>query len=207
MKATASPQNTTAQVPTMRDKPRLVERALRDQHQPDAEEQPDRIAPHGDRAAAAERGERQHRDHRPEHQPGDDAAVEGIGAGPRRRLSRGSARQEQRNGDEQRRQQEVQLAHGELQRMPQVVEQPARQHRAVFGIGERQEVVAHQPDEMRRHDHQRDGDRHIGPGRRPGPCARRGRRAGTPASAAPAPGRNTSPTARGRRRCRAAANR
>ncbi len=43
--------------------------------------------------------------------------------------------------------------------MPNVIEQPARGRGAGAGIGEGQEIVAHQPGEMRRHDRERDRER------------------------------------------------
>ena len=63
----------------------------------------------------------------------------------------------------------------ELERMPEVVDQSARRQSAMLGIGERQEIVLHQPDEMRRHRHERDRGRHIRARASPGLCARRGR--------------------------------
>ena len=41
-------------------------------------------------------------------------------------------------------------------------DQPARRQNAVPGIGEGQEIVLHQPDQMRRHCDQRDGQREHG---------------------------------------------
>ena len=50
-------------------------------------------------------------------------------------------------------------------RMPDVIDQAARRQSAMLGIGEGQEIVLHQPDEMRRHRHKRDRGRHIRAGR------------------------------------------
>ena len=91
---------------------------------------------------AADRRHRQYGGDRPEGKPRHDAAVEGIGGHRRRWLMHAFARIEQRQHDQQRRDQEEELADGELQRMPEVVVPAARQHRAVLGIGEGQEVVA-----------------------------------------------------------------
>ncbi len=50
--------------------------------------------------------------------------------------------------------------------MQQVIERPAHRQRPRLGIMERQEIVLHQPDEMRRHhdERQRGGDPGAGPG-------------------------------------------
>ena len=49
------------------------------QHDPQPEEQPERIAPHRDRAAAADQRQRDDGRGRPERQQRDDAAVERVG--------------------------------------------------------------------------------------------------------------------------------
>ena len=57
------------------------------------------------------------------------------------------------------------MADGELGRVPEVVEPAARQHGAVLGITEGDKVVAHQPEEVRRHDNQGDRNGEVGAGR------------------------------------------
>ena len=110
-----------------------------------------------------------------------------------------AARPDERGGDQQRRHEKAQLADGERRRMQDVIDQPARRRGARAGIGEGQEIVAHEPDEMRRHHDERDdAARSMGPAW-PAPCAHRGRTAGTARAAAPARRRNTSPTAPARR--------
>src|SRR5690348_18324212 len=48
--------------------------------------------------------------------------------------------------------------------MQDVIEQPARGRRARARIGKGKKIVAHEPDKMRRHDHERDDERDPGAG-------------------------------------------
>ena len=134
------------------------------EHDPEPEKQPQRVAPHRDHAAPAERPPWQAAvDGRPERQQRDDAAVERIGRDALRPCPRGRG-QNSADGDQQRGQQEAQLTDREGRRMQDVVDQPARRRRAGAGIGEGQEIVLHQPNQMRRHDRQRDDGGNPGPG-------------------------------------------
>ena len=142
---------------------RVIERGLGGEHDPQPEKQPQRVAPHRESAAPADRRKRQHGGGRAERQQGDDPAVEGVG---RHRCRRRRPRPGERRGDQQGRHQEEQLPEREHHRLQDVVEQPARGRGARAGVGERQEIVAHQPDQMRRHHYERDRERDPGAGRR-----------------------------------------
>ncbi len=133
--------------------PGFIERAPREHHNPQSEEEPEWIAPHRDRAAAGDCRHGQNRREWPESQPVDDAAVENVGA--EGDLIGASTRKKQRQSNQQRWNEEKRLADAELKWMPEVVNQAARGQRAVLGVGERQEIVLHQPDDMWRHCNER----------------------------------------------------
>ena len=107
--------------------------------------------------------EREHGRARTEGQQRHDAAVEGVG-----RVSRGSAapRPGERRRDQQCRQQEGELSERKRGRVQDVIEQAARGRGARARIGKGQEIVLHQPEEMRRHHGERDQERDPRAGRR-----------------------------------------
>ena len=126
------------------------------QHKPDPEEKPKGITPHRNGAAAAERRQCQHGRDWSEGEPRNDTAIECIGTKPD--FIAALARQEQRQTNQQRRDEEDSLADAKLKRMPDMVDQPARRQGAMFGVSEGQEIVLHEPHEVRRHCNQ--GRRH-----------------------------------------------
>ena len=134
------------------EKPQPVERGRREKNDPQAEEQPQRKAPHRTGGAAGDERKREQRRRRAERQQRDDAAVEGVGIRPRRRLRR---RPQQRRRDQQRGNEKVGLADDIERRVQQVIERSARRCRPRLGIAEGNEIVLHQPDQMRCHDDQR----------------------------------------------------
>ena len=134
-------------------------------HQPQAEEQPQRIAPHRDDAAAAH-----------------DRAATRSATGPKAssvtmRRSNASARPVAARGSARAAQIAAARSAAMAAAKPTCADQepaacrtwssrPRERRGARLRIGERQEIVLHQPDQMRRHDHERDRGRDIGPGRR-----------------------------------------
>ena len=140
-----------------------VEQRANRHHDPSSDIEPQRIAPHGDGAAAGHGGESDRGGAGPEGQKRHDAAVEAIGS----KIGAGfRPRPKQRRCDEQRRQQEEQLAGGEGRRVQNMVKPAARRRGAVPAIGECQKIVVQEPHKMRRDDNDRNRKREIGTGRR-----------------------------------------
>jgi hypothetical protein len=73
-------------------------------------------------------------------------------------------RDEERSGNYQCRYKEHDLACCKHQRMDDVVDQAARRRGASLGIGERKEIVLHEPNKVRRHDEKRQRERKPGSG-------------------------------------------
>ncbi len=139
------------------------------QHDPRSEKQPERIAPHRDGAAPAQRRQRDHRDGRAEGEQRHDPEIEIR----RRGLRVFVARPEQRQRDQQGRQQKEDLSQREGARMQKVIDRSARGRRARGGVGEGQEIVAHEPEKMRRHDRKRARPRDPGARRQQAPSRAR----------------------------------
>ncbi len=132
--------------------PDALDRRLRSQHDPQAEKQPERIAPHGDERAAAGERQRQQRDDRSERQQRDDPPVIGVRpSAPARGRGHNSGAAIARAGSRN-----TSWSAAKSSGWATYSNRSRAWRGARIRIAERKKIVLHQPEQMRSGDRQCD---------------------------------------------------